>query len=85
MNSVQRFISVSMIAQHVDRHPASVLRAMYRGGVIPEKVSGAQGFRLTERDANLFVLKHCPKVGPLPKFVEPKPEPKPEALPAVAL
>lgn len=59
-------ISITMIARHAGKHRASVLRALAAAGIKPQKLPGARGLRLPEREVNKFLARQWPEVGPLP-------------------
>jgi hypothetical protein len=65
MNTIPRYVTIAMIARHVGRHEVSIRRSLHLAGLMPPKIPGACGYRLTERAANLYILKHFPEAGPI--------------------
>lgn len=61
-----RFVTVAMIAEHAKKSPKSVRRGLKLAGIEPQKFPGILGVRIPEKDANKFLLKHWPAVGPFP-------------------
>jgi hypothetical protein len=54
-----------MIAAHAGRTPQAVRDALKAAGYSPEKFPGVRGYRVTAKDANRFLSRHWPQVGPM--------------------
>ena len=61
-----KYVTIAMIARHAKKHKLTVWKALRKAGVNMETPPGAKGFRITEKDANRFLAKQWPEVGPLP-------------------
>ena len=59
------YVSIPMIAAHAGRTPQAVRDALRAAGYSPEKFPGVRGFRLQAKDANKFLSRHWPQVGPM--------------------
>lgn len=59
------YVTISMLAQHAGRTPQAVRDALRAAGYSPEKFPGVRGFRIQAKDANKFLSRHWPQVGPL--------------------
>lgn len=59
------YVTVPMIAAHAGRTPQAVRDALRAAGYTPEKFPGVRGFRLLAKDANKFLSRHWPQVGPM--------------------
>lgn len=46
-----------------------MLIAMKKAGVATEKIPGVRGVRIVERDADKFLARQWPEVGPMPVTV----------------
>jgi len=57
-----------MLAQHAGKCTQAVRNAIKAAGLKPEKFPGVHGLRIPEKEANKFLLKHWPDVGPLPQL-----------------
>lgn len=59
------YVSIAMLAQHAGRTPQAVRDALRAAGYSPEKFPGVRGYRLQAKDANRFLSRHWPQVGPM--------------------
>lgn len=59
------YVTVPMIAAHAGRTPQAVRDALRAAGYTPEKFPGVRGFRVPAKEANKFLSKHWPQVGPM--------------------
>jgi hypothetical protein len=62
-----RWVTVTMIAKHAKKCRSSVLAALKAQGIRTEKVRGARGYRVQEKDANRFIARQWPEYPPLPR------------------
>ena len=61
-----RWVTITMLCQHAGgKDRSGVLRALKRAGVKVEKIPGCRGYRIAERDANRFVARQWPELGPM--------------------
>jgi hypothetical protein len=65
-----RYVTIRMIAEHAKKNINTVISALRVAGVELKAEKGVKGFRIPERDANKFLLKHWPTCGPMPAKVE---------------
>jgi hypothetical protein len=68
-----RYVTIAMIAAHAKKDRSSVLRALKLAKITPEKITGALGYRIKERDANTFLARQWPSAGPMPLPAPPVP------------
>lgn len=61
-----KYVTIGMIAAHAKKHRNTVVRALKMAGVKIERMPGVKGGRIAERDANKFLLRQWPGVGPFP-------------------
>jgi hypothetical protein len=54
-----------MLAEHARKTPQAVRDALRAAGYSPEKFPGVRGYRLQAKDANKFLSRHWPQVGPM--------------------
>jgi hypothetical protein len=59
------YVSIAMLAQHAGRTPQAVRDALRAAGYSPERFPGVRGYRLQAKDANRFLSRHWPQVGPM--------------------
>jgi hypothetical protein len=59
------YVSIAMLAQHAGRTPQAVRDALKAAGYTPERFPGVRGYRLASKDANKFLSRHWPQVGPM--------------------
>lgn len=59
------YVTVPMIAAHAGRTPQAVRDALRAAGYSPEKFPGVRGFRIQSKEANKFLSRHWPQVGPM--------------------
>jgi hypothetical protein len=59
------YVSIAMLAQHAGRTPQAVRDALKAAGYSPERFPGVRGYRLQAEDANRFLSRHWPQVGPM--------------------
>jgi hypothetical protein len=59
------FVTIGMIAEHARKTPQAVRDALKAAGYSPEKFPGVRGYRLQAKDANRFLSRHWPQVGPM--------------------
>lgn len=62
-----RYVTIKMLCKHAKKSPKGMIQALKRGGVVLKKEPGdARGYRLSGREANKFLERQWPSVGPLP-------------------
>ncbi len=54
-----------MITRHARKNRSTVIRALRAANVATEKVPGAKGLRIREEEANEFLARQWPAVGPI--------------------
>lgn len=61
------YVTVPMIAAHAGRTPQAVRDALRAAGYkdLLNKITGVRGFRIETKDANKFLSRHWPQVGPM--------------------
>lgn len=61
-----RYVTISMLCAHAKKHRVTVIRALRNAGVNLELIPGCRGHRIPEKEANKFLLRQWPEVGPFP-------------------
>lgn len=61
----EREVTVRMIAEHAQKTPTGVTKALKLAGIEPRKHPGKRGLRVAASAACAFVLSQWPEVGPL--------------------
>ena len=59
------YVSIAMLAQHARKTPQAVRDAMKAAEFKTEKFKGVRGFRVKTAEANKFLARHWPQVGPM--------------------
>ena len=60
-----RTVTIAMLCAHAARSRSAVVRGLRAAGIRPRRVPGVKGMRLTEEEANHFLHRQWPAVGPL--------------------
>jgi hypothetical protein len=63
--NLMSYVSIAMLAEHARKTPQAVRDALRAAGYSPEKFPGVRGYRLQAEDANKFLSRHWPQVGPM--------------------
>lgn len=61
-----KYVTIAMICAHTKKSNAAVNRALHMAGVEIHRFQGVKGIRIKATDANVFLRKQWPDVGPLP-------------------
>jgi hypothetical protein len=62
-----KYVTINMIRDHAQKKASqTVIAALKAAGIKMEKIPGVRGWRITERDANKFLMLQWPEAGPLP-------------------
>jgi hypothetical protein len=60
------YVTIPMICAHAGKAPGTVLRALKARAIPTERLPGAPGLRIEVREANKFLRRQWPEVGPMP-------------------
>ena len=63
--NLMSYVSIAMLAEHARKTPQAVRDALKAAGYTPERFPGVRGYRLQAKDANKFLSRHWPQVGPM--------------------
>jgi methylmalonyl-CoA mutase cobalamin-binding subunit len=61
------YVTISMLAEHARKTPQAVRDALRAAGYEKSlaKITGVRGFRIEAKDADKFLSRHWPQVGPI--------------------
>lgn len=60
-----KYVTIQMLVKHTGKHRNTIERALRLAGVAMEKTPGIRGIRVKLADANKFLLRQWPEVGPM--------------------